>query len=91
MLLNFCVLTYLVGNTEQQHYEEAKLALLLQLSQTRDGAKYMLHANLFRTIEQSGLFTADPELQAGKFSSVHLTYMNYENLTNLVLCSFRCH
>ncbi|KXJ94256.1 nucleoporin Nup186/Nup192/Nup205 [Microdochium bolleyi] len=51
------------GNSEQEHYHNAKLALLSQLCQTRDGAKYVLHAGLFRAIEQSGLFTVDPELQ----------------------------
>jgi nuclear pore complex protein Nup205 len=39
------------------------LALLLQLCQTREGAKYVLHANIFRTVDQSGLFAVDPELQ----------------------------
>ncbi|KAH7037690.1 nucleoporin Nup186/Nup192/Nup205 [Microdochium trichocladiopsis] len=51
------------GNSEQEHYHNAKLALLSQLCQTRDGAKYVLHAGLFRAIEQSGLFGVDPELQ----------------------------
>jgi len=54
------------GNPEQRQYQDAKLALLLQLSQTRDGAKYVLQANLFRAIELSGLFSADPELQIGQ-------------------------
>ena len=54
----------LLGNPQQQHYHDAKLALLLQLCQTREGAKNVLHASLFRTIEQSGLFSVDPELQA---------------------------
>ncbi|SPO02941.1 related to nucleoporin [Cephalotrichum gorgonifer] len=48
---------------QQEHYLDAKLALLLQLCQTREGAKYVLHANLFRAIELSGLFSVDPELQ----------------------------
>ncbi|TPX09838.1 uncharacterized protein E0L32_009029 [Thyridium curvatum] len=48
---------------EQMHCLDAKLALLLQLCQTRDGAKFVLQANLFRSIELSGLFSADPELQ----------------------------
>ena len=52
------------GNPEQQHCHDAKLALLLQLCQTREGAKNVLHANLFRAVEQSGLFAVDPELQA---------------------------
>ncbi|KAK9772534.1 putative Nucleoporin Nup186/Nup192/Nup205 [Seiridium cardinale] len=51
------------GNPDILHYQNAKLALLLQLCQTRDGAKNVLHANLFRSLETSGLFAADPELQ----------------------------
>ncbi|KAI1074456.1 nucleoporin Nup186/Nup192/Nup205 [Whalleya microplaca] len=51
------------GTLNEQHYLDAKLALLLQLCQTRSGAKNVLHANLFRAIEQSGLFRVDPELQ----------------------------
>ncbi|KAG7144702.1 Nucleoporin like protein [Verticillium longisporum] len=42
------------------------LALLLQLAQTRIGAKYILHANLLRALELSGLFAADPELQSDR-------------------------
>ncbi|RYP41467.1 hypothetical protein DL767_000972 [Monosporascus sp. MG133] len=56
------------GNPEQEHDHKAKLALLLQLCQTRDGAKNVLHANLFRAIDQSGLFSVDPELQADSAS-----------------------
>ncbi|KAI0011756.1 nucleoporin Nup186/Nup192/Nup205 [Xylariaceae sp. FL0662B] len=48
---------------ESVNQPDAKLALLLQLCQTRNGAKNVLHANLFRAIEQSGLFKVDPELQ----------------------------
>lgn len=59
-----CSNNLLLGNPDQQYYHDAKLALLLQLCQTRDGAKNVLHANLFRAIEQSELFTVDPELQA---------------------------
>lgn len=51
------------GNSEQENYQNARLALLLELSQTRSGAKYILHSNLFRALELSGLFAADPELQ----------------------------
>lgn len=57
------------GNTDQEHYQDAKLVLLLQLCQTRDGAKNVLHANLFRSIELSGLFAADPELQVDSSDS----------------------
>lgn len=51
------------GATDQQNHQDAKLALLLQLAQTRSGAKHVLSANIFRVVEQSGLFAADPELQ----------------------------
>ncbi|PHH78159.1 hypothetical protein CDD82_3177 [Ophiocordyceps australis] len=51
------------GNADQQHFEEARLALLLQIAQSRTGAKYLVYGNLFRTLETSGLFSADPELQ----------------------------
>ncbi|KAI8190316.1 Nucleoporin NUP192 [Colletotrichum sp. SAR 10_86] len=51
------------GNSAQETYIAAKFALLLQLAQTKPGAKYILHANLLRSIEASGLFAADPELQ----------------------------
>ncbi|KAF3063540.1 hypothetical protein GL218_01126 [Daldinia childiae] len=57
------------GDSDQQNYLNAKLALLLQLCQTREGAKNVLHANLFRTIQQSGLFSADPELQVDSTDS----------------------
>ncbi|KAI0876068.1 nucleoporin Nup186/Nup192/Nup205 [Hypoxylon argillaceum] len=50
-------------NSDHQNYLNSKLVLLLQLCQTGQGAKYVLHANIFRVIEQSGLFEADPELQ----------------------------
>ncbi|CAI4219128.1 unnamed protein product [Parascedosporium putredinis] len=61
------------GKPEQQHYHDAKLALLLQLCQTREGAKYVLHANLFRAIESSGLFSVDPELQIDPNNPMALT------------------
>ncbi|KAI0887191.1 nucleoporin Nup186/Nup192/Nup205 [Annulohypoxylon maeteangense] len=57
------------GDSDQQNYIDAKLALLLQLCQTREGAKNVLHANLFRAIEQSGLFSVDPELQVDSADS----------------------
>ncbi|KAI1369047.1 nucleoporin Nup186/Nup192/Nup205 [Xylaria arbuscula] len=50
------------GNADHQNYLNAKLLLLLQLCQTRQGAKYVLYANVFRTIDHSGLFAVDPEL-----------------------------
>ncbi|KAL1900179.1 hypothetical protein Sste5346_002489 [Sporothrix stenoceras] len=61
------------GRADQRMALDAKLALLLQLCQTRDGAKYTLHANLFRAIELSGLFSADPELQVDPTNTAALT------------------
>ncbi|KAK4238936.1 nucleoporin Nup186/Nup192/Nup205 [Achaetomium macrosporum] len=48
---------------DAERYLAAKLALLLQIAQTRQGAKYILQANLFRALELSGVFAADPELE----------------------------
>lgn len=58
-----------VGDPNQEHYLRAKLTLLLQLCQTREGAKNVLHANLFSAIDQSGLFSVDPELQVNSSDS----------------------
>ncbi|KAL2289182.1 hypothetical protein FJTKL_02970 [Diaporthe vaccinii] len=49
-------------NTEAELLWNARLALVLSICQTREGAKHALQANLFPAIEQSGLFAADPEL-----------------------------
>ncbi|KAI1771337.1 nucleoporin Nup186/Nup192/Nup205 [Hypoxylon cercidicola] len=57
------------GDQNQENYLRAKLTLLLQLCQTREGAKNVLHANLFSAIEQSGLFSVDPELQVNSSDS----------------------
>lgn len=54
----------IAGDNDQQNYQNARLALLLEVAQSRAGAKYILYANIFRTLETSGLFTADPELQS---------------------------
>lgn len=51
------------GTKEQQNHLNALLALLQQLAQTRAGSKYILYANLFRSVELSNLFSVDPELQ----------------------------
>ncbi|OAA62036.1 nuclear pore complex subunit [Niveomyces insectorum RCEF 264] len=61
----------------QQQAQDAKLALLLQLCQTRDGAAYALHANLFRAVEASGLFAADPELQVAAAAAAAVANNNY--------------
>lgn len=51
------------GDPPQELYISSKLSLLLSLSHTKAGAKYLLQANLLRVIETSGLFAADPELE----------------------------
>ncbi|VBB86736.1 Putative protein of unknown function [Podospora comata] len=56
--------------TEQ--YLTAKLCFLLQLAQTKTGAMYILQANLFRALEISGVFAADPELEINPSNTVAL-------------------
>ncbi|KAH8910283.1 hypothetical protein BR93DRAFT_950194 [Coniochaeta sp. PMI_546] len=51
------------GDPSQEFYISSKLSLLLHLAHTKAGAKYVLHANLLRVLETSGLFAADPELE----------------------------
>ncbi|KAK7737793.1 hypothetical protein SLS53_006413 [Cytospora paraplurivora] len=50
-------------NAELELLWNAKLALILSISQTRAGAKCVLQANLLHAVELSGLFSADPELE----------------------------
>ncbi|KAK3902052.1 nucleoporin Nup186/Nup192/Nup205 [Staphylotrichum tortipilum] len=47
---------------QTENYLTAKLALLLQIAQTRPGAKYILQANLFHVLDLARVFAADPEL-----------------------------
>lgn len=49
--------------SSSEQYINAKLALLLQLCQTRPGAVFVVQANLFHAVELSGAFAADPELE----------------------------
>ncbi|RDW88663.1 hypothetical protein BP6252_00695 [Coleophoma cylindrospora] len=46
----------------QLAYCNARLSLLLQICQTRQGATVVLNAGLFRAIRASGLFAIDPDL-----------------------------
>lgn len=71
------------GTTDQRNHQNARLALLLQLAQTRSGAKYILYANVFRAVEQSGLFSADPELQVDK-DNKHALEQHYDLLAKIV-------
>lgn len=47
-------------------YCHVKFALLQEISQTRFGATAICNAGLFHAIEDSGLFTIDPDLGVGK-------------------------
>ena len=71
------------GNSDQRNHQNARLALLLQLAQTRSGAKYILYANVFRAVEQSGLFSADPELQINA-ENKHALEQHYDLLAKVV-------
>lgn len=46
-------------------YVNAKLALLVQVSQTRSGATAVLGAGLFQIIRDSGVFSTDPDIGLG--------------------------
>lgn len=46
-------------------YCNARLALLLHISQTRFGAAAVLNAGLFHSIQESALFSRDPDLGVG--------------------------
>lgn len=67
---------------DQQNHLNSLLALLLQLAQTRTGAKYILYANLFRAIELSNLFSVDPELQVDE-ANKHSLEQHYDLLAKV--------
>lgn len=69
---NTAILPPAGANLAAQQYATAKLALLLQLCQTRQGAKFVLQANLFRALELSRVFQADPELEIDPTDTVGL-------------------
>ncbi|PHH90693.1 hypothetical protein CDD83_2914 [Cordyceps sp. RAO-2017] len=71
------------GHANQQNYQDARLALLLEMAQSRAGAKYILYANIFRVLETSGLFTADPELQSDS-SKPRALEQHYDLLAKVV-------
>jgi nuclear pore complex protein Nup205 len=50
----------------QLSYCQARLALLLQISQTRLGAVAVLNSGLLHSIKVSGLFVTDPDLGVGE-------------------------
>ncbi|KAG5979876.1 hypothetical protein E4U55_004664 [Claviceps digitariae] len=71
------------ADQHQRNFQNARLALLLQIAQSRSGAKYILYANLFRALDTSGLFTADPELQSDAQNSQALE-QHYDLLAKVV-------
>ena len=46
---------------------EAKFALLLSLSQTKAGAVHVVNAGIFSAVQQSGLFSVDPDIGVGMY------------------------
>lgn len=62
-------------------YYEAKLSLLLTISQTRAGAVHIVHAGLFQAVRASGLFSVDPDLGIGMVPTFHLTIESGTNET----------
>jgi len=55
----------------QLSYFHAKVALLLQISQTRLGAVVVLNSGLLHSVKVSGLFAIDPDLGVGEFLFHH--------------------
>ena len=46
-------------------YYDAKLSLLLRISQRKLGAAHVMSAGLFQAVRASGLFAIDPDLGLG--------------------------
>lgn len=46
-------------------YYDAKLSLLLRISQSKLGAAQVMSAGLFQAVRASGLFALDPDLGLG--------------------------
>lgn len=72
-LLIYVTNHHIPDNSELELLWGAKLAVLLSLCQTREGAKYVIQNNLFRAIEISGLFQTDPDLDIGMLNTRLLT------------------
>ncbi|KAK5663994.1 hypothetical protein OQA88_207 [Cercophora sp. LCS_1] len=74
------------GNPAAEQYAAAKLSLLLHLCQTKQGAKYVVQANLFRALELSNVFAADPELEIDptNFAALEKHYSLLVSLARIV-------
>lgn len=46
-------------------YYDAKLSLLLRISQSKLGAAQVMNAGIFQAVRASGLFALDPDLGLG--------------------------
>lgn len=51
-------------------YYESLLALLQQLSQTKNGATFVIKSGLFEAARESQLFAADPDIGIGKYFTI---------------------
>ena len=49
-------------------FYEAKLSLLLTISQSKTGAAQLMNAGIFDAIRASGLFSVDPDIGIGQSS-----------------------
>jgi len=61
---------------------EARLSLLLQISQTRTGASQIVDAGFFQAVRDSALFTVDPDLGIG-FDNPKALRKYYELLSSM--------
>lgn len=64
-------------------YHITKIALLLQIAQTKYGATTVLSAGLFHSIKESQLFSTDPDLGAD-FEGPGATKLHYKLLVSLM-------
>ena len=79
-----------IGNKDQQNFQNARLSLLQHLSQTRQGSKLLLQSNLVRALEASGLFAADPELQAADARALEAHFDVLAKVVRIMGAAFVC-
>ena len=53
-------------------FYEAKLSLLLKISQSKTGAAHVMGAGMFHAIRASGLFSVDPDIGVGELGVLYL-------------------
>lgn len=64
-------------------YYESLLALLQQLSQTKNGAISVLKSGLFESVRESRLFAADPDLGIGQFTLILIPVLPHSIIANM--------